>query len=582
MAVQIFKAVVIMSLSGGAFAAALMLLSPLTRRILNPTHHYYIALAAVVMLLIPVSFGTSGERMPQSAAVQAESSMRTADKAPNSGAVLPESQSLETQSQSHGDSPFLKKIADVGCRAAPYLAAVWFVLAILLLCSKVEGYIWFTKRLAEHSGAADKPDNVPQRLAVRSTDMLQSPMITGIFRPTLYIPKSDLTPSEQSLILEHELVHYRRGDIVFKWLIMATKCIHWFNPIVYVLAQYIERECEASCDFKATRSMSDADKKQYMHTLVDMIERETTSLSFGTQMSAEKSGLKLRIRAVKHKPGSRRCIRAASAAVAAVLIFSGVYVSGCVNKTLRLRFVPIFESDKTEPPQNIGGESGRRYNGTDNDEKTNDAGAAESDSDSGNTKDSEDSLGNISDGEAITHDISDDNIGKANTDVLSENGDKIEYSAQSEIDSTETTDNTPTELKGENDGNDGNPKNNAVEEETEFNDGICGMYYVTYNGETPVVEGKYTSQNGCRAFEKNLNFGEDGKFYIYFKANMDTVMGIEIFDSETHKNYGGYKVPSGKDKAYMFCGFDPNRKYDIEIKSQSGSDWRIDGVYYIY
>ena len=40
MAVQIFKDVVIMSLSGGAFAAALMLLSPLTRRILNPTHHY--------------------------------------------------------------------------------------------------------------------------------------------------------------------------------------------------------------------------------------------------------------------------------------------------------------------------------------------------------------------------------------------------------------------------------------------------------------------------------------------------------------------------------------------------------------
>lgn len=580
MAVQIFKAVVIMSLSGGAFAVALMLLSPLTRRILNPTHHYYIALAAVVMLLIPVSFGTGGDRSTQSAAVQTESSMRTADKAPNIGAASPESQSLETQS--HSDSTILKKLGDACRNAFPYLAAVWFVIAILLFCSKVEGYIWFKKRLLEHSSAADKPDNVPKRLAVRSADMLQSPMITGIFRPTLYIPESDLTPNEQSLILEHELVHYRRGDIVFKWLIMAAKCIHWFNPIVYILAGYIERECEASCDFKATRSMSDVDKKQYMYTLVDMIERETTSLSFGAQMSAEKSGLKLRIRAVKHKPCSRLCVRAASAVIAAAVVLSGVYVSGCANKTLHISLVPISESGKTEPPQNSGRESGRRYNSAYKDEKTNAAGAAESDSNSGNTKDSEDSLGNISDGEAITHDISDDNIGKANTDVLSENGDKIEYSAQSEIDSTETTDNTPTELKGENDGNDGNPKNNAVEEETEFNDGICGMYYVTYNGETPVVEGKYTSQNGCHAFEKDLSFGEDGKFYIYFKANMDTVMSIEIFDSETHKNCGGYKVPSGKDKAYMFCGFDPNRKYDIEIESQSGSDWRIDGVYYIY
>lgn len=576
MAVQIFKAVVIMSLSGGAFAAVLMLLSPLTRRILNPSHHYYIALAAVVMLLIPVSFGTGGKAVPQLAAVQTESTMRTADKAPNIGAASPESQSLETQS--HSDSTILKKLGDACRNAFPYLAAVWFVIAILLFCSKVEGYIWFKNRLSEHSSAADNPDNVPKRLAVRSADMLQSPMITGIFRPTLYIPESDLTPNEQSLILEHELVHYRRGDIVFKWLIMAAKCIHWFNPIVYILAGYIERECEASCDFKATRSMSDADKKRYMHTLVDMIERKATSLSFGAQMSAEKSGLKLRIRAVKHKPCSRRCIRAASAAVAAALIFSGVYVSGCVNKTLRLRFVPIFESDKTETPQS-GGESGRRYNSAYKDEKTNAAGAAESDSDSGGAKGADDNFGNISANETITYSVTEDNIGKVNTDVLSENGDKIEYYAQSEIGSTETTENAPTEPKDE---NDGNPKNNAVEEETEFNDGMCGMYYVTYNGETPVVEGKYTSQNGCHAFEKDLSFGEDGKFYIYFKANMDTVMSIEIFDSETYKNCGGYKVPSGKDKAYMFCGFDPNRKYDIEIKSQSGSDWRIDGVYYIY
>lgn len=582
MAVQIFKAVVIMSLSGGAFAAVLMFLSPLTRRILNPTHHYYITLAAVVMLLIPVSFGTGGKVVPQSAAVQTESTMRTADKAPDIGAVLPESQSLETQSQSHGDSPFLKKIADVGRGAAPYLTAVWFVIAILLFCSKVEGYIWFKNRLAEHSSAADKPDNVPKRLAVRSADMLQSPMITGIFRPTLYIPESDLTPNEQSLILEHELVHYRRGDIVFKWLIMAAKCIHWFNPIVYVLARYIERECEASCDFKATRSMSVADKKQYMYTLVDMIERETTSLSFGAQMSAEKSGLKLRIRAVKHKSGSRRCIRAASAAVAAAVVLSGVYVSGCANKALHISLAPISESDKAEAPQS-GGVSGRRYGGTEKSANSSVGDDVVADLNDGNSKNSDNISGNISTHETITQALSEDDA-VSNTEVSPANGDETEYFAQSEIGgNTENDGNAPTEPKDENDGNDGNPKNNAVEEETEFNDGrMYGMYYVTYNGETPVVEGKYTSQNGCRVFEKDLSFGEDGKFYIYFKANMDTVMSIEIIDSETHKNCGGYKVPSGKDKAYMFCGFDPNRKYDIEIKSQSGSDWRIDGVYYIY
>lgn len=578
MAVQIFKDVVIMSLSGGAFAAALMLLSPLTRRILNPTHHYYIALAAVVMLLIPVSFGTSGDRSTQSAAVQTESSMRTADKAPNSGAVLPESQSLETQSQSHGDSPFLKKIADVGRGAAPYLTAAWFVVMILLLCSKIEGYIWFKNRLSEHSSAADKPDNVPERLAVRSADMLQSPMITGIFRPTLYIPESDLTPNEQSLILEHELVHYRRGDIVFKWLIMAVKCIHWFNPIVYVLARYIERECEASCDFKATRSMSDADKKRYMHTLVDMIERKATSLSFGAQMSAEKSGLKLRIRAVKHKSGSRLCVRAASAVIAAAVVFLGAYVSGYANKTLHISLVPISESDKTETPQS-GGVSGRRYGGTEKSVNSSVGDDAVADSSDDNNKNSDNTNSNISMYETITQAQPEDDA-VSNTEVSPVNGDETEYFTRNDNGGNTGNDgNAPTDTKAE---NDISAKDDEFGEESDIDGRMYGIYYVKYNGETPVIEGEYTSQNGCRASEKNLSFGEDGRFYIYFKANMDTTMSIEIFDSETHKSCGGYNVPSGKDRAYMFCGFDPSRKYDIEIKSKSGSDWRVDGIYYIY
>ena len=301
-------------------------------------------------------------------------------------------------------------------------------------------------------------------------------------------------------------------------------------------------------------------------------------MSFGAQMSAEKSGLKLRIRAVKHKPCSRRCIRAASAAVAAVLIFSGVYVSGCVNKTLRLRFVPIFESDKTETPQS-GGVSGRRYGGTEKSANSSVGDDVVADSNDGNSKNSDNISGNISTHETITQALSEDDA-VSNTEVSPANGDETEYFTRNDNGgNTENDGNEPTDTKAK---NDLGTKDDAVGEETNIDGRMCGMYYVTYNGETPVVEGKYTSQNGCHAFEKDLSFGEDGKFYIYFKANMDTVMGIEIFDSETHKNCGGYKVPSGKDKAYMFCGFDPNRKYDIEIKSQSGSDWRIDGVYYIY
>lgn len=577
---HIFKTVLVMSVSGGLFAVALMLLSPVLRRILNPRLHYYITLAAVAVLLIPVSFGNTESQTPKFSAEQVGFTSEATDTAPNSDAAAYESYHIEINDKPNVNNGFLKALADKGQDSIPYLAVVWSVVLMLMLCSKTEGYISFIKELSKNSRPADKPDNFPDRLNVRVTEMLQSPMITGLFRPTLYMPDNNLTPYEQQLIIKHELVHYRRCDVAFKWLIVIAGCIHWFNPIVYILSRYIERECEASCDFEATRTMSYNDKKRYMHTLVDMIERDTAALSFGAQMSAEKSGLMLRIKAIKHKKSVKWYIRTASALCTAIVVLSGIYASGAVNQALKMRLTSAAEPDNITTSLHHSDENGRYFAESDITDSKN-GGNKENHSIDVQDDDSNADDGNILYDETITQNVFDDNNTESSTEVSAESGDKTEYSAQQDISGSnaEASSDVITEPTDE---NDRNLKSETFGTAAETDGNIYGIYYVPYNGETPVIEGKYTSQNGCLASEKNLSFGKDGKFYIYFKANMDTVMHIEIFDSETHGSCGGYNVPSGNGKAYMFDGFDPNRKYDIEIKSESGSDWRVEGIYYIY
>lgn len=574
---NILKTVFIMSVSGGVFAAALMILSPLTRRLMNPRRHYYITLAAVMLFLIPLSFGTSDEKTPQPLIAQTTSTENSVGTTISESASLSENHKTEVEKNPYTESLFSKRLRDISRDAAPYAAAVWLTVTLILLCSKTEGYLWFIKRLSENSKAADVYDNIPERLRIRTTDMLQSPMITGLFRPTVYLPEDSLSASEKRLILEHELVHYRRGDIVFKWLIMAVKCIHWFNPIVYILSRYIERECEASCDFEATRTMSPTDKNRYMHTLVDMIERDTAVLSFGAQMSAEKSGLKLRIKAVKHHKSSRRGIRVVSALIAAATMLSGVYASGSVSKILHTQLAPFIEPVAVKAPPRRGGDSKQDIAESNGRDKTNDESEKNYSNDvQHDNSDNTDS--NTLNNEPITQIISDNSISEQSSDMSIENRDNTEHITQENTDTDNSAKSGDTAaVRTDESATDRNL--GAVL----FGDnGAHGVWTLEYNGETPVIEGRYSSQNGCRASEKNLNFGESGRFYMYFKANMNTVMSIEIFDSKTHKSCEKFYLPIGDNRAYMFDGFDANRKYDIEIKSESGSDWRVEGVYYIY
>lgn len=123
-----------------------------------------------------------------------------------------------------------------------------------------------------------------------------SPMLIGIARPRILLPEMDLGDEELRFILKHELIHYKRKDIWYKFLVLVASAIHWFNPIVYLMAKVIDIQCELSCDGEVVRA-EDADTRLfYSETIIGVIRYQSklkTVLS--TNFYGGKKGMKERI-----------------------------------------------------------------------------------------------------------------------------------------------------------------------------------------------------------------------------------------------------------------------------------------------
>lgn len=179
----------------------------------------------------------------------------------------------------------------------------------------------------------------PMELYVNS--MVSSPMLLGLFHPCIVLPTTDLPQSEFVCTVRHELIHYKRWDMLYKWLVQITVCLHWFNPLVYLMGRELGRACELSCDEAVIRSLDQQGQRSYGDTLLHAVRtggkyREPfTSVLLGE--SAEL--LRERLDAImKYKIMSKKGCCAAllvSAALASVFAVSGAYAaeSGPGNET---------------------------------------------------------------------------------------------------------------------------------------------------------------------------------------------------------------------------------------------------------
>ncbi|WP_242835390.1 M56 family metallopeptidase [Desulfitobacterium sp. PCE1] len=123
-----------------------------------------------------------------------------------------------------------------------------------------------------------------------------TPMLIGFFQPKILLPTTKFPKDELRFILNHELVHYKRKDLWYRCLVLSAKAIHWFNPLVYLMAKAIDALCEMSCDAEVVRSIDVDMRQQYSEAIIGVVQYQSkVKTALSTSFYGGKKGMKERI-----------------------------------------------------------------------------------------------------------------------------------------------------------------------------------------------------------------------------------------------------------------------------------------------
>jgi beta-lactamase regulating signal transducer with metallopeptidase domain len=247
-----------MLLLSGAVRAAVVLAAGLAAygllsRAAAATRRFVLVLTLGAAIVVPIAAAV-GPRWTVQAPATLSVFARESDSESATGAGLATRRAdvAPAASPHAGESSPVRWLDVTGAIALAWLAVAAALLArtvasqlrartIVRRATPVEGAVW--TEAARHA-AAGRP------LEIRVSAELDSPAVTGLFRPTIVVPRGALDwPVERCrLVVVHELAHVRRRDVLAQAIADVACAIHWCNPLVWVCARRLRIEREIAAD----------------------------------------------------------------------------------------------------------------------------------------------------------------------------------------------------------------------------------------------------------------------------------------------------------------------------------------------
>lgn len=177
-------------------------------------------------------------------------------------------------------------------------------------------------------------------VSIRQSDRISTPLTYGIRRPVILMPKDTDWENTQQLqyILMHEYIHICRYDALTKLVCILALCIHWFNPLMWIMYVLFNQDVEISCDEHVVRRFGRESKTVYARMLIQMEARRSNvmavlPLGSGLLLKIGKNAMEERITAImKMKKKSKFTVALAAALVISVTV---VFATSAAEKTTK-------------------------------------------------------------------------------------------------------------------------------------------------------------------------------------------------------------------------------------------------------
>ncbi|HDK7167942.1 TPA: M56 family metallopeptidase [Clostridium botulinum] len=176
--------------------------------------------------------------------------------------------------------------------------------------------------------------SINRSIPIYACDDFKTPCIFGVLKPKIYIPKYKYSINDYkylSHIFLHELIHYKRKDLIYNFLGTITILIYWFNPIIWFIVKKMKLQREYACDAYVLEILGKEKSIEYGMTLINFSKLISSSRKV-PQLAIffeTKNQIKRRIKMIKNfKKGSYRM---SAAAVICCILAGGIIFTNGVN-----------------------------------------------------------------------------------------------------------------------------------------------------------------------------------------------------------------------------------------------------------
>lgn len=290
-------AILIATFAGSVLSLAVLMLKSKILSLFGGKALYHISLFAMLVFILPLNIKDiplPTRQIKQTVDIAAlETAASTAEHSEPTSEIPQEAQ---TETRQHNALP---NTSDMVRRSTPVtmqeiLFAVWLLGFAITLCRYFASYFRFKRKICD----CDICENINGITMIQSP-LISSPLVFGFFKPTLAIPAIEMNETDYKLAIEHEMVHYKHHDSLFKLFAVLVNAVHWFNPITYPMVGLIGEACEYACDEQVTRDMDMQGKKQYSEMILSMVCQTSPALS--SNMAKSKKQLKRRFEMIMTK-----------------------------------------------------------------------------------------------------------------------------------------------------------------------------------------------------------------------------------------------------------------------------------------
>jgi beta-lactamase regulating signal transducer with metallopeptidase domain len=250
------------------------------------------------------------------------------------------------------------------------LSFIWSIgLAAVALRATVASFR-FARQLGAVSDVADKAvmaalDTACSELGVRRRPRIKhvpgisAPALFGTFRPTLCLPaetRAEVTSAQLRMILLHEVMHIRRRDAAWAWLLTAVNAAQWFNPLAWLATTRVALYRELACDEAVRQFTAPSSRRDYADLLLHFAAgpRASSLGLLGLWFAYPKRRISQRLEAF-YRPQKRlrRGPQVAFATLAMMLVLAGFTDASNSNSEASDKATPYYLADAGSAPPTI-------------------------------------------------------------------------------------------------------------------------------------------------------------------------------------------------------------------------------------